>query len=294
MFVALNMELEIVRTVLNNEINDIYVCTDLKNGTGVFYTMISIKSANFRKLIAERMQTSGLFFGNKDYIGSFVFVNQLNLVFRYYHENLLSMMGSVYLYSFPECKEAAQGLIAAFAESGVYGEAGNLLLDDRNINVTKTGEIQLNYFLDFSKWEENADEFLANVAQKAFEILEINYKDRYESKELYPDDLRIYYLKLKVNGFSSFGQMITTIRSMSDKPVEMRGIIWWFRNRFKLTKNFLFRNSINTFLTVLVIATLIYAGYELGRRFKAERAYAKNVDYYGIEYIGDIYLGDEE
>ena len=104
MFVALNMELDIVRTVLNNEINDIYVCTDLKNGTGVFYTMISIKSANFRKLIAERMQTSGLFFGNKDYMGSFVFVNQLNLVFRYYHENLLSMMGSVYLYSFPDCK----------------------------------------------------------------------------------------------------------------------------------------------------------------------------------------------
>ena len=30
MFPALNMELEIVRTVLKNPVNDIYVCTDLR------------------------------------------------------------------------------------------------------------------------------------------------------------------------------------------------------------------------------------------------------------------------
>ena len=42
MFPALNMELEIVRTVLKNPVNDIYVCTDLRKNTGTFYTMVSI------------------------------------------------------------------------------------------------------------------------------------------------------------------------------------------------------------------------------------------------------------
>ena len=36
MFPALNMELEIVRTVLKNPVNDIYVCTDLRKNTGTF------------------------------------------------------------------------------------------------------------------------------------------------------------------------------------------------------------------------------------------------------------------
>ena len=35
MFPALNMELEIVRTVLKNSVNDIYVCTDTLKDTGV-------------------------------------------------------------------------------------------------------------------------------------------------------------------------------------------------------------------------------------------------------------------
>lgn len=295
MFVALNMELQIVRTVLENEINDIYVCTDVKNNTGVYYTMISIKDVSYRKMIAEKMKTSGLFFGNKDYVGSFVFSNQLNLVFHYYHESLLSVMGSVYLYSFVECKEAALSFVAAFAEAGVYGGYGLLLLDEKNINLGKDGSIQMNYFLDFAKWKDcTQEEFITAVAEGAFHILDINYREKYDSEELYPDDLRLYYMKWKSTGFSTFGQIITTIRGMADKPIEMRGIFWWLKSRFKITRNFLFRNSMNTFLTILVIATLLYAAYEIGTRIRASRAYERNMDYYGIETIGDVYLGDEE
>ena len=36
MIPALGMELETVRTVLQNQVNDIYVCTDLSGETGVF------------------------------------------------------------------------------------------------------------------------------------------------------------------------------------------------------------------------------------------------------------------
>lgn len=296
MFYALNMELDIVRTVIKNEVNEIYVCTDTANSTGVFYTMISISSAKHRKILANKMNNEGLFFGNKDFVGSFVFSNKLNLVFRYYHENLLSLMGGVYLYNFVECKSAALSFIANIAETNTSGAIGLLLLEDRNINITKEGEVILNYFLDFEQLDETVNDtvFLNRLGKKVFSILEQNYKEKYMSPELYPDDLQVFYLRMKNLGFTSFGQMISIIRDMSDKPIEMRGIIWWITNKFTNTKGFLFRNGMTTFLTILVIVTMIYAGTQIKSRWLANKAYDNSVSYYGIEQIGDVYLGDEE
>ena len=129
MFPALNMELEIVRTVLKNPVNDIYVCTDLRKNTGTFYTMVSIADPDCRRKVTEKLNTERLFFSNRDFIGSFIYENRLNLVFRYYHENLLSLLGGVYLVEFADCKRAALGLIAACAECGAGADMGVLLLN---------------------------------------------------------------------------------------------------------------------------------------------------------------------
>ena len=296
MFPALNMELEIVRTVLKNQVNDIYVCTDTRKDTGVFYTMVSIHDKSCRKLVTEKLNTERLFFSNRDFIGSFIYENRLNLVFRYYHENLLSLLGSVYLAEFTDCKRAALGLIAACAECGAGPELGALLLNDRNINVTREGEVQFNYFLDFAELEEGLEEpaYLQLVAKKVFGVLELNYKGRYETSDSYPGDLRLFYMKLNTTGFSSLGHMIAAVRSMPDKPVEMRGLLWWIRSRFRRIRGFLFRNSMSAFLTILVVVTLIYGSVQVWRRWTVKKAYESNVSYNGIEYIGNVYLGEEE
>jgi hypothetical protein len=296
MFPALNMELEIVRVVLQNEVNDIYVCTDLLKDTGVFYTMISIHDARYRKIVTEKLNTERIFFSNKDFLGSFLYENRLNLVFRYYHENLLSLLGSVYLAEFSDCKRAALNLVAACAECGAGNDMGILLLNERNINISRDGEIQFNYFLDFAEMEPGAEEsyYISAVANAAFRILDLNYRGRYESPEVYPDPLRLFYLKMNTTGFQSLGHMIATIRTMPEKLVEMRGIIWWFRNGFRRIRHFLFRNSMTAFLSILVLVTLIYAGVQIRSRWIVKKAYENNVSYYGIEYIGGVYLGDEE
>ena len=296
MFPALNMELEIVRTVLKNQVNDIYVCTDTRKDTGVFYTMVSIHDKSCRKLVTEKLNTERLFFSNRDFIGSFIYENRLNLVFRYYHETLLSLLGSVYLAEFTDCKRAALGLIAACAECGAGPELGALLLNDRNINVTREGEVQFNYFLDFAELEEGLEEpaYLQLVAKKVFGVLELNYKGRYETPDSYPGDLRLFYMKLNTTGFSSLGHMIAAVRSMPDKPVEMRGLLWWIRSRFRRIRGFLFRNSMSAFLTILVVVTLIYGSVQVWRRWTVKKAYESNVSYNGIEYIGNVYLGEEE
>lgn len=296
MFPALDMELEIVRTVLHTDVNDVYVCTDLKKNTGVFYTMVSVKGARYRKLVTEKLNTERLFFSNSDFVGSFVYENRLNLVFRYYHENLLSLMGGVYLLEFTDCKKAAMNLIAAYAQGGADSEMGNLLLQDRNINVTREGDVQFNYFLDFStlKTEEEKESDLKILAEKVFGILELNYKGKYDSPDNYPDDLRLFYLKMTTTGFNSVGHLISTVRNMADKPAETKGFLPWIKRTFRKTKNFLFRNSIATFLTILVVVTLIYAAGQIYNRWVYKKAFEKNVSYYGIEHIGDVYLGNEE
>ena len=48
------------------------------------------------------------------------------------------------------------------------------------------------------------------------------------------------------------------------------------------------------FLTILVLVTLIYAGGQIRTRWKVRKAYESNVSYNGIEYIGNVYLGDGE
>lgn len=296
MFPALDMELEIVRTVLHTEVNDVFVCKDLKKNTGVFYTMISVRGARYRKLVTEKLNTERLFFQNNDFVGSFVYENRLNLVFRYYHENLLSLMGAVYLAEFTDCKRAALNLIAAYAQCGADSQMGNLLLQDRNINISKDGDIQLNYFLDLSilTSEEESKHDLKLLAEKVFAILELNYKGKYDSPENYPDDLRLFYLKMKTTGFQSIGHLISSIRNMADKPAETKGVVPWIKKTFRKIKSFLFRNSIAAFLTILVIVTLIYAAGQLRNRWLYKKAYEQNVSYYGIEHIGDVYLGNEE
>ena len=296
MFPALNMELEIVRTVLKNSVNDIYVYTDTLKDTGVFYTMVSIHDKDCRKMVTEKLNTERIFFSNRDFIGSFVYENRLNLVFRYYHENLLSLLGSVYLVEFADCKRAALGLIAACAECGAGPDLGILLLHERNINITREGEVQFNYFLDFAELKPGMEEsrYLKAVAERVFGILELNYKGKYESPDSYPGDVRLFYMKMSTTGFQSLGHMISTIRSMPDKPVEMRGLLWWFKSRFRRIRGFLFRNSMTAFLTILVLVTLVYGSVQFYRRYTVRKAYESNVSYNGIEYIGNVYLGNEE
>ena len=296
MFPALDMELEIVRTVLSNEVNDIYVCKDLKQTIGTFYTMISIRDTKCRKIMAEKLNTERLFFSNNDFVGSFIYENCLNLVFRYYHENLLSLLGGVYLETFAECKRSALQLAAAYAQSSADAELGMLILQDQNINITQEGEIYFNYFLDFSKFQKEGTEKndLKLMAEKVFEILALNYKGKYESPDSYPDDLRLFYLKMSTIGFTSIGHLIASIRIIPDELKETKGFMPWLKRNIRKVKTFLFQNSMVTFLTILVIVTLIYAASQIYSRRLFNKAYEKNISYYGIETIGDVYLGNEE
>lgn len=217
-------------------------------------------------------------------------------MFRYYHENLLSLLGGVYLVEFADCKRAALGLIAACAECGAGADMGVLLLNDRNINITREGEVQFNYFLDFSQWQPGIEEqrYYQEVAQKVFGILELNYKGKYETPGqlsgrypavLYEDDDH----RFSVSGTYDLGGAEYAGQAGGDARTSLV-----VQSRFQRVRGFLFRNAITAFLTILVAVTVIYAGVQIHGRWKVRKAYESNISYNGIEYIGNVYLGDTE
>lgn len=297
MIPALNMHLEDVRVVLRNDINDITVCRDVKDSAQQFYTMISVKSDSHRKYITEQINLGKMFAHCKDFIGSFGTGKELKLIFRYENENLIDHVGSIYLYDFARCREAGIRLVSALAESGISGQVCKLLLNPRNINVDSDCGVTLNYFLDFSDYDMDEAPFseLDYIAETVFGILERPWKEKFHGEVgNYPDELRLFYMKIQNHSFLSYGQIVSQLRAMPAKPIAKQGAIWKLRRWFRGIYATLFKNPARIILTLLVVVTILYAAWQISMRIRVHRAYDQNVSYSALEYIGTVYLGDEE
>ena len=296
MFPALNMELEIVRTVLKNPVCEIYVCTDLKRGTGVFYTLIAILDSDCRRTVAGRVGSETLFSSNSDYIGSFSYKNTFNLVFLYKRENRLSSREAIYTGSFADCRKLAVNFLIACAESEIYGDMGQLLVNSRNVNVGPDGRVYFNYFLDFADYKSTGGDsaYYKQVAEYAFDLLAYEYHLRFDRTIAdYPDELQLFYRKLQAGGFTTFRQLITFIRQLPDKLTARKGFFRKLSNAVYQVRSFVTRNSMALFVAVLVAVTVVYAAYQIILRTSTARENGQNTPYVGVDRIGGVYLGDE-
>ena len=84
------------------------------------------------------------------------------------------------------------------------------------------------------------------------------------------------------------------LRGMPNKPIAKQGTIWRIRKWLRNVRSILFKNPTRIVLTLLVIATVAYATWQISMRIKVRKAYDQNISYSALEYIGTVYLGDEE
>ncbi len=297
---ALNMELEIVRTVLRNAVNEVGVYIDEKRDTGAYYTVISIFSRPVAKWVAGQMAVAGLFAQNRDFVGSFTYQNALHLVFTYHPERHLEGTEELYAASFAKRKEVALHFLAALAETEIGGGAGRLLMAGRNVNLASDGKIALNYFLDFAACapsellDESQAGFYRDAAAFAFGILAREYEAKYDGQiESYPHELRLMFKKMQNKAFRSLSQIIAFVRGLPDIPSEQRLGVRRYTGWFKDRAAFIMRNPANLFLAVVVAVTLGYLGYQLAVRAMAGRQRQENTVFVGMEQIGEVYLGEE-
>lgn len=293
---ALNMELETVRTVFKGETNEVSVCVDNKRDSGSYYTVVSIFSKTVGKEIAERMAVGGLFAQNSDFIGSFTYRDALQLVFLYRPESRLINREALYASTFSKRKEIALSFLTALAETEMRGDIGKLLITNENVNITPDAKIYINYFLDFGKFTPTAeqDSFCRDAANFAFDILTREYAAKYEQQVgMYPNELRLMYKKVQNKAFRSLSQIMAFIKTLPDKPVEQRFGVMRLVSGFEGIKNFIFKNPAALFLTVVVLVTLGYLGYQLAVRAIADKNTKENTVYVGMQQIGEVYLGEE-
>lgn len=289
------MRLETVRTVLSNDVNEVSVCVDLKRRSGVFYTVVSIYSADVRKKIASLIATANLFANNHDFIGSYTQGDSLNLVFLYRNEATFERHESIYATSFSVRKQIAEKMMVSLAETQLTGSIGLLLLDSRNVNIAPDLSIYYNYFLDFAQWKEEKSEtdFYMECAQLVFRVISAEYEVRYANVDEYPSELQAFYKKTRAKSFTSFSSILTFLRMIPDTPSELavgvrkvvgtaQGFVGWFR-----------RHSMLLFVCFLLLITLAYAGYQITTRVRYRRALEQNTTYEGLGTIGEVSLGDE-
>ncbi len=294
MLEALNMRLEVVRTVLSNDVNEISVCVDTKRNTGAFYTMIAVSDATVRRQLALWIATEEAFTRNRDYLGSFSVQNTMYLLFAYHPERRLTEHYTLYTQTFARRKQLAVSLLAACAQSGFSAQLGEAMLHRRNINLDQDGNVYLNYFLDLKPLQLTTDRYIQRLSQYVFEVLSQEYKEKLQQNmQDYPSELQVYYRKMQNNSFTSLHALLTTVKAMPDVlSVQKRGV-------FKLVAaaksawQWLKRNATTLFVVGLLAVTLSYLGYQIYARVVQSNQAASNISYSGLANIGDVYLGEE-
>ncbi len=293
----INMQLTTIRTVIVNDVNDITVCEDRTRDSGTFYTVISIKSPEVRRDVAQHIATEGLFSTNSDYLGSFTQGDRLNLVFSYRSENRLAIQHAVLCTNDKKRIELAENLLIATAETQVTPSVGLLLLNDSNINATNNLDIFFNYFLDFKDWEKNISdaEYYKKLALRVFDILCAEYKVKYNGAvHRYPSELKVLFRKLNSYGFNSYSSMITFVKMLENGytlPATGWRFIWskivgFFRH--------IKENWMSLLGICLVVVTVIYVSYQIYIRLDTQKKLEDNLVYIGLENIGSVFLGDED
>lgn len=295
MMLALNMELETVRTVLRNDVNEVAVCADTCRDTGAYYTVVSIFSSKISKELAGKMAYPGLFAHNGDFVGSFTHRDALCLVFAHRPENRLLSRESLFAPSFPKRKELALGFLTALAETEITGNIGSLLLTDENVHIGPDGKVYLNYFFDFAKLgRDSPDDFFRDAARYAFGILAREYSARHDGQvDFYPSELRLMFKKIENNSFRSFTQIMAFIKGLSDTQKEPRRGFMRVADTFAGFRSYLAANPSGFFLIVVVVVTLAYLAYQLSIRYAASRDTKENTVFVGMQTIGEVNLGEE-
>lgn len=296
MLQTLNMELEPVRTVLKNEVCEVSVCTDQMGSSEVFYTDVAVYQPELRRELARELADGALFEGNADFIGSFTFRDGFHLVFAYHPENRLCGREEEYCSNFASRKKLAMSLLAACAQAGASGGVGELVLDKANINISQSGEVYFNYFLDFSHLRPaDGTDFLRAAGMRVYDILSGGYRIEFDGDiERYPRQLQLFYRKAQARGYTSLSQLMAFVRGLPDEPEENYTGARRILRRLKQLWGFILGHSTEAFLCLLVLVTLIYATVQIVSRVRAGREKESIGFYSGISQIGEVYLGDED
>lgn len=294
MIVGSGKNLEKVGTILSNNINSIFVCKDkdaVNKNNIEYYTLIKIHDANVIKDVLEviyKKDKNNISYNLPQslFCDIFVEIDTLNILMKYREPQKLFL----YLKSYMTTEYSQHMIIKNFIYQCLSLDIDykilDLMLDKDNINLNKDYSVFFNGFLDFSKFNKNADErvcvkkccdLISNILESDDELTNkskvksINLfikKQRNNSYnkliDLY-NDFKIKETRYKTNKESFW----VSIRSYFDEVIKYR------------LKKILVRSGL-----ILIVLALTILICDL---FRLDLPFAK---YQGLNVIGTVNMGE--
>ncbi|MBQ4346838.1 MAG: hypothetical protein IJC39_00120 [Firmicutes bacterium] len=263
------INIEPVRMILSNEINDIGIFREQIDG-GRFFTIIFIKEKSVIEYVMELLNT-GKSIESED--GDLLSVNvqdgKLALVFRYFPERKLESFFDIQITDYISLQQASLSFVVKCMGSELPKELMWLVLEQENISIDRSGSVFFNYFIDFSRLSKDITK--EALAQKTAFFIKTWFvkrftKDSRRGKIKMPKPAELFVRKEEAGLFDSFADIYKDLRFMMEevknKPRGIKAFFAMMRSKFGITTD-----VVRVLLIIVIILiTVVYVYTECKSR----------------------------
>lgn len=249
---ARGMQLNTVRIVRKNPVNDVLICKDLNSDTGSLYTLLLIRDHRIVKLLLEVLEQGGEE-KNGACVATFSWNGDFCVVFPYKAERPLRAFYAGEYFTLSKCEDICIHLILACMTESVPYPVLYLMLQQEQLHLAKDGTVFMSYQLDLTELDTEITErdCVVQCAKLLLELLNPKASQKAVSYTLLKK-------KIEKRSYNEFSELYKDIRvaAVSKEKIRIRTrISAWIR----AYKDMLFRIllCICVFLSIIVLTTFL-------------------------------------
>jgi hypothetical protein len=248
-FESAKQRLSVVKTSLNSEVNDVYICRDLRSSANDLYTVIAVHEHLLVKQLLSILQDipSG---STDSIVDTFSFQGDFIMVFPYKNARPLKMFYMGDAYPLTRCEDIALNILIACIGTGLPRQLLYLILSQGLVNIGSDDEIYFGYEIDLKDFDVNIGEkeCVYECAGILLKILEPQSSDKTISYQLLTR-------KMANDSYARFSELYRDIR-IAAVPKRKRGLRARIRDLFMRNRDTLFAILLRVAIVLTVIALL--------------------------------------
>lgn len=243
-----NMRLKCIHIVKKGTANDIMVCQDLNSSGGSLYTLLIVKKHKTARKFLEIFEKSEQK-ENSSIVECFSVESEFFIVFPYKQERLLLSFYNGKSYSLTECEDICINVILTCISSGLPYPILYLILEQRQLHLSRDHSVYLGYQIDLSELDESRTERDCTVqcARLLIELLEAKSSQKAVSYVLLQK-------KVAKRSYQKFTELYKDIR-IAAAPKKKKGLLAALKRVFMRNRDRLF--GILLWICVLLIIFVI-------------------------------------
>jgi hypothetical protein len=248
-FESARQRLSVVKVSLESEVNDVYVCRDLRSSAQSLYTVIAVHDHTLvKQILAVIQESQGTSAGC--FVDTFTAHGDFIMVFPYEKERPLEKFYMGEVYPITRCEDIALNILVACIGSGIPWQFLYLILQQGQVNISSNDEIFMGYQIDLKDFDPDMGEkdcvyACANILLK---ILEPQSSSKTISYQLLTR-------KTWNKSYTRFSELYRDIR-IAAVPKSKRGFFARLRDLYMRNRDTLFGVLLRVSVVLLVIALL--------------------------------------